>query len=119
MCRRKYCAVSLPNSMGADAASVQPLLMVEPRAEHEEQVGVIARLRLERFIKRDVAVDVFLIPEAMHQHRGHRDPSGREELIEGLILPERIVRRMAHDLAGKGDLIETVQMRHVARGSRG
>ena len=44
-------------------------------------------------------------------------PCFGEDLVQRLILPERVIGRMVHDLVGEADLLEAVQPRHVARGT--
>ena len=101
---------------GADTAAVEALLMVEPRSQHQKQIRMIGVLRFECFVERNVAVNVLLVPQTVDQHHGDRDSLPSQDLIERLVLPKRIVRRMHHDLVGEADLIETVQPRHVAGG---
>ena len=62
--------MSLPKTNLADGAAVEPLLMVEPGAYDEIDIRSVGLPRLECFVQRDVAVDIFLIPQAVHQHGG-------------------------------------------------
>src|SRR3546814_15353913 len=74
---------------------------------------------LERLPDRHRPIDVLLIPQAVDQHRRHRDRIRRQHLVHRLILPERIVRRVRGDLALEADLIETALLREGARRTGG
>ena len=99
-------------------AAVEPFLVMEPRPDDQIEIGILGLLRLERFVKSDIAVDIFLVPQTVHQHDGHRDALLGEDLIQRLLLPEGVISGMVHDLGGEAHLLETVQPRHVARRAR-
>jgi hypothetical protein len=83
----------------ADGAAVAPLLVVEPRAQHEMDVsGRIARL--DRLPHRHGAVNVLLVPQAVDEEGRHGDRRLlEEELVDRLLLPEGIVSGMLGSFA--------------------
>ena len=87
---------------------------VPPRAEHEVAEVAVGVLRLERAVRRDRAVHVLLIPLRRDDHRRHGQRLLREDLIERLTLPVRVVRGVLADLRPERELIEAVRLRVVA-----
>src|SRR3954471_7192628 len=77
-----------------ERASVPNLLSVMPRPEHEKDLVVLRVLRFDGLVDGDAAVYVLLIPKAVDEH--HRNLQGLrgENLVNGLPLPEGVVRRM-------------------------
>src|SRR4030095_10897358 len=51
--------------------------------------------------------DVFLIPQTVYEHHGNLERLLREDFIDGLILPVRVVIGMLENLAPETDLFET------------
>ena len=51
----------------ADGAAIEARLMVEPRSKHQEYF-LVGILWLNRGKDMDGAIDVFLVPKAMHKH---------------------------------------------------
>ena len=97
---------------GAERAGVLDLLPVVPGPHHEEHLVVGGVLRLERLVDGDGAVDVLLIPEPVHQHHRHGQRLRREDPVDGLVAPERVVGGVIEDLPPEADLFEA---RGVAR----
>ena len=54
------------------------------------------------------SVDVFLIPEPVHEHDRHVQRLPCQNFVHGLIAPEGIVARMLDQLAPEADLIHTM-----------
>src|SRR5204863_5871508 len=75
----------------AERAAVTDLLAVMPRTHHQKYLVVRGVFRLDRLVDGDVAVDILLVPEAVHQHNGHLHRLGRQNAIHGLVTPEGIV----------------------------
>src|SRR6202140_4709595 len=98
-----------------DRAAVEPFLVMEPGTDDQIKIGTIGMLRPERFVKSNIAVNILLVPQAVHQHDGYRDASFGEDLIQRLLLPEGVIGWVGHDLGSEAYLLETVQPRHVAR----
>ncbi len=76
---------------------------------HGEKHFVAARvLRFDRFVDGHRAVDVFLVPEAVHQHGRNFQRLRGENLVHRLLLPPRVVCRMIEKLAPEADLLKTM-----------
>jgi hypothetical protein len=78
-----------------------------PRSHHQKYFVVARVLRLDRFVHRNRAIDIFLVPEAMDQHHRHLQRFFREQLIDRLLLPERIVSRMLDQLPPESGLLQS------------
>src|SRR6185436_1812376 len=102
----------------AERAALVDLLAVMPGTDDEKDLVVRRVLRLDRFVDRRRAVDVLLIPEAVHDHHRNRERLGREDLVHRLIAPERVVRGMLEHLAPEPDLLETAPPAELAGRSR-
>src|SRR5277367_4466081 len=98
----------------SNGAAVETLLVMKPGADDQINVRGIGLLGFECLVQRDIAVDVFLIPEAMDEHRWYGDVLLGQDLVQGLVLPEFIVGRMAHQLGREAYLLKTVTPRHLA-----
>lgn len=61
----------------SDGTAVEPLLVVKPRTDNQINVRGVGLLGLERFVERDIAVYIFLVSQAVHQHGGYRDAARR------------------------------------------
>jgi len=72
----------------AERAGVIDLLAVMPRPHHQKYFVIAGVLRLERFVDGRRAVNVFLIPQAVHQHGRNFQRLRGENLVHGLLLPE-------------------------------
>src|SRR5215217_2875842 len=77
-----------------ERATVTNLLPVMPRTKHEKHLVVVCILRLNRLVHRDVAVDVFLIPEAVYEHHRNFQRFLREDFVYRLFAPVSVVTRM-------------------------
>src|SRR3546814_9444606 len=66
-------------------------LAVAPRPHHQVVAVVAAVLAFQRRIGVVGAVHVLLIPQALQPHRRYLERNRREQLVERLPLPERIV----------------------------
>src|ERR1700685_857989 len=108
-----FCGIAAKTNL-SNRAAVEPLLVMKPGTDDQINIRGIGLLRFERLVQRDIAVDVFLIPQAMDEHGRHGDVLLGQDFIEGLILPELIVGRMAHQLGGETYLLKTVTPRHLA-----
>src|SRR5882672_49388 len=49
-----------------DGAAVEPFLVMEPRSDDQIKIGIRGLPRLERFIESDIAVNILLVPQAVH-----------------------------------------------------
>src|SRR5437763_965727 len=103
---------------GTETAAVTDLLSVVPRSHDEEHFVVGRVLRLDGFVDRDRAVDVFLVPQAVHEHDGYLERLRGENLVHRLLAPERVVARMLEDLVPEADLSEPVPLPELTRRSR-
>jgi hypothetical protein len=99
---------------GAERATVVDRLSVVPGTEDEEELVPRRVLRLQRLPDGDRPVDVLLVPEGVDEHRRHREGLGGEDLVDGLFLPERVVRGVREDLPPDADLLEAARPRHLA-----
>src|SRR4030095_4701118 len=89
-----------------------------PGAQHQKYFVVVCVLWLYRLIDRDVAVDVLLIPKAMHEHHRHFERLSREKLIHSLVAPVCIVAWMLQNLSPETDLFESAAPAQLARRPR-
>ena len=110
--------VSLSNFRCAERAAVVNFLPVMPRAHHQKHFVVARVFRLDRFVDGHRAVDVFLIPQAVHQHDRNFQRLRGENLVHGLLAPEGVVARMLENLAPEAHLFEAVAAAEFARGAR-
>ena len=86
-------------------AAVADLLTVVPWAHHQENFVVVRVFGFDRFVNRNRTVNVFLIPETVHQHHRNLQRFFRQQLINCLLPPERIVTRMFKQLAPETRLL--------------
>src|SRR5262245_9197371 len=82
----------------AERTVLSNLLAVMPWAQHQKDLFVVRILWLDGLVDRDVSVDIFLIPKAMNQHDRNFQRLLRQQFINGLSLPERVVARMFEQL---------------------
>src|SRR5438445_10476076 len=79
-----------------------------PWTHNQKYFVVICILRLDRLVNRDGAVNIFLIPQTVHeQDRDVPWPSGAYP-IHRVIAPERVVHGMLQHLPPEADLLEPV-----------
>ena len=76
-----------------------------PGSEGQEYLA-IGIVWLDRAIYRHGSVDVFRVPKRVHQEGRHRDWFLGQDLVDRLILPERIVSRMFRDFAPESHLVQ-------------
>src|SRR5258706_10812501 len=91
------------------------LLAMMPRTHHQKYFVVVRVLRLDRFVHRDIAIDVFLVPETVHQHHWHFQRLLCQDLVDGLFTPERIIARMLEQLPPEPDLLQLTPPSQLAR----
>src|ERR1043165_3487826 len=104
--RQRRIAIKLDR---AERAALANLLTVMPWSQHEEHFVVVRILRFDRFVHRDIAVDVFLVPQTVNEHHRNFERLRGEDLVDCLIAPVSIVTRMLEELAPEADLIETTE----------
>src|SRR5580658_2243474 len=68
----------------AERAAIADFLAVMPWAHHQENLIVVRIPRLDGFVNGYGAVDVFLVPEAVHQHYGHFEGLIGQNAVNGL-----------------------------------
>jgi len=88
-----------------------------PRTKHEKHFVVVCVFGFDRFVHCDVAVDVFLVPQAVYEHHGDFEWLLREYLVDRLVLPVSIVIRMLEDLAPEANLFESTAAAEFAGGN--
>src|ERR1700721_3231096 len=49
-----------------DGAAVEPFLVMEPGTDDQIEIGIRGLSRLERFVERDIAVNILFAPRAVH-----------------------------------------------------
>src|ERR1700730_10634062 len=98
----------------SDGAAIETLLVMKPRADHEIKIRETGLLRFECLVERYIAVNVFLIPKAVHQHDRNGAVLLGENFIKRLALPELIIGRVLHELFGEAQLSQAVPARHFA-----
>ena len=94
------------------------LLAVAPRPEDEVHAIVAHVLGLDGLVHRDVAVDVLLVPQTVHQHHRHGQRTGREDPVHRLVPPEGVVVRVGQELAPEPHLLHAVAAAVLARRAR-
>ncbi len=72
-------------------------------------------LRLDGLVDGHRAVDVLLVPQAVHQHDRHLQRLLRQRLVHGLLAPERVVAGVIEDLPPEADLLEAALAAQLAR----
>ena len=122
-CARKGRRIRLPERLRrvaveldrAERASLPDHLSVVPGSHDEKDHVVAGVLGLEHLVDRGRAVDVLLVPQAVDQH--DRDLQGllREELVDRLVPPVRVVRRMREDLPPEPELLHAAASPELAR----
>ena len=60
----------------------------------------------DRLVDGGGAVDVFLVPQAVHQHHRHFQRLRGQQLVHRLVAPERVVGGMLDDLVPEADLLQ-------------
>ena len=103
----------------AERAPVGDLLAVVPRAEHQEHAVVVRVLGLEGLVDGDGAVDVLLVPQAVHEHHRDTERPRAQQLVHGLVAPEGVVGRVLQDLAPEAHLLQAVAAPHLPRRAGG
>ncbi len=74
---------------------------------HDQEDLVVALVQgLDRLVDGDGTVDVFLVPEAVHQHHGHLQRLLGEDPVHRLVAPERVVARMLQHLPPEPHLLQ-------------
>ena len=91
----------------AERATVTNCLAMPPWTYRQKKLVVAGIFWFQRLINRNRAIAILLIPQAMHQQRGHDEWLGGENFINGLIFPERVIARMGQQLAPESDLLQT------------
>src|SRR5829696_157332 len=92
---------------GAECATLSNLLPVMPWPKNQEDLVVVRVFRLDGLVHRDVAVDVFLVPQTMHEHHRNLQWLRREDFVDSLVAPVSVVTRMLEYLAPEADLFES------------
>src|ERR1051326_6683297 len=98
----------------AKLAAVRDLLPVIPRSDGEKHSVIIRIFRLDPLVDRDGSVDVFLVPKTRDQHYRNFQRLFRQQLVNCLIAPKRIVRRMFKQLPPKPGLFQTAATPQLA-----
>src|ERR1700722_5970788 len=76
----------------AERAAVADLSAVMPRAHDQKDHIVASVFGFDRFVDGWRAVNVFLIPKAVHQHGGDFERLRGKNFVHGLLLPPAVVR---------------------------
>src|ERR1041385_3092196 len=90
----------------AERASIVNRLPMGPRTHDQENFIIGGVLRFDGFLNRDRAVDVLLIPEAVHEHHRDFERFFGQGFIYRLFAPVKVVGRMFDDLFPKTKLFE-------------
>ena len=85
-----------------------------PGAHDQKHFVIIRVFGPDRLVNCRRAVDVFLVPETVHEHRGHFQGLGRKNLIHRLLAPESVVARMFEQLLPEADLLKPVVAAQLA-----
>src|SRR6202021_239875 len=102
----------------ADAASLAPPLTVGPRTQYQVDHAAVRILRRQRPIECRSAVDIFLIEQTADDHHRYGERLLREQLVECLVLPERVVGGMRRQRTPVTKLVQSMQGRHRAGRTR-
>ncbi len=108
--RPQACCAEVQSRVAAEADLAQRAVRVDrlavvPGAERQEEFAVRIRPGMQRLVDRERAVDVFLVPQAVHQHGRHGEFLRAEQLVHRLLLPESIVGRVLRQFAVEPDLV--------------
>src|SRR5439155_2692674 len=83
-------------------------LTMMPGTHDQKYFVVICVLRLDRLVNRDGAIDVFLVPQAVHQHDRDFQRLSCKYSIHRLVTPKGIVTGMRKHLPPETNLFESV-----------
>src|SRR5258708_16960885 len=91
----------------AECAAITDLLTVMPRTNDQKHFVMIYIFRFDGFINGDCAVNIFLVPKAVHQHDRHFQRLGRQYFVHSLLAPESVIAGVRKQFLPKADLIQT------------
>src|SRR5712691_7548531 len=99
----------------AQLAAVSDFLAVMPWTHYQKHLVVGRVLRLDRLVNRDCPIDVFLVPKTMNQHHRYLQRFFRQQLVDCLLAPERIVTRMLKQLSPETSLFQSATLSQLSR----
>src|SRR5579859_221337 len=91
-----------------ECAAIADLLSVVPRPYYQKNFIVVGIFGLDGLVNGDGAVNIFLVPEAVHQHDRNFERLRGKDFVHGLVAPESVIAGMVEDLAPEADLLQTV-----------
>ena len=89
-----------------------------PRTDDELHHFAARVLRLDGLVHGRCAVDVFLVPQRMHDHDGDLQRLLSEHSVDRLVAPESVVCGMLDDLLPETELFHPIAARQLAGRSR-
>src|SRR6185503_18113442 len=102
----------------AERAPFTNFLTMVPGTQHQKNFVVVGVLWLDCFVDRDVAVDVLLVPKAMHQHHWNLQRLRCENFVDCLVLPPGVVARVFEQLAPEAYLVQATTATEFAGRTR-
>src|SRR5258708_7741533 len=89
-----------------------------PWPHHQKHFVVACVLRLDRLVNRRRSINVFLVPQAVHQHDRNFQRLRIEDFVHRLLLPKRIVARMLQQFPPEAHLLQAVPPPQLPRRAR-
>src|SRR6185295_4366976 len=99
----------------AERTAFTNFLTMMPGTQHQKNFVVVGVLWLDCFVDRDVAVDVFLVPKAVHQHHRNLQRLRCENFVDCLVLPPGGVARVFEQLTPEPYLVQATPRTACAR----
>src|SRR6185312_5343452 len=84
---------------GSQSAGIFNFLAMMPGTYDQEYFVIVRVFGLDSLIHGHGAVDVFLVPETVHQHYGDFEGLPGQNFVNGLVTPERVIARVFQNLA--------------------
>ncbi len=92
----------------AQRTGVFDFLSVMPRTQHKKNFVVVGVFGFDGLVHRWSSIDIFLIPQAVHQHDRNFQRLTGENSVHGLLAPERVVAGMVKNFSPEAHLFKTV-----------
>src|SRR5205823_3977032 len=90
----------------AERTAVTNLLAVVPRPHYQKNFVVVDIFWLDRRVNRRRAINIFLVPQAVHQHDRYLQRLCSEDFVHRLIAPKRVVAGMVENLFPESNLLQ-------------
>src|ERR1700731_2090932 len=89
----------------AQRAAISDLLAVVPRSHHKKNFVIVFIFWLDRLVNGNGAINIFLVPQAIHQHDRDLERLSRQNLVHRLIAPEGVITGMSNQFTPKANLL--------------